>query len=193
MDRPPPSRPPVIGAAFEPVLEAARSGAPWALKRLHDSVAPAVVGYVRVQGSAEPDDLASDILYRALTGVRSFTGDEGGFRSWVFTIAHHRLVDERRTAARRPVLVEQGAEAAAAIGGNVEEEALWVMGTERVRRLCEGLAPDQRDVLLLRMVAGMSLVETAETLDKSPGAVKALQHRAVAALRRQFQQEGVSP
>jgi len=193
VDRAPPTRPAKIGAPFEAVLAAAQSGAPWALNELYDSVAPAVAGYVRVQGSPEPHDLASDILYRALSGLRSFAGDEEGFRSWVFTIAHHRLVDERRTAARRPVLAEERPDAAATVGGDVEEEAFWSLGTERVRRLCAGLAPDQRDVLLLRMVAGMTLDETAETLGKSQGAVKSLQHRAVATLRRRLPQEGVSP
>jgi len=192
VDRRPSTRPPPIGAPFEAVLAAAQTGAPWALTRLYESVAPAVAGYARIQGSAEPDDLASDILYRALTGVRSFAGDEAKFRSWVFTIAHHRLIDERRSVARRPVLVQQGSDEAAKVGGDVEEEVFWLLGTERVRRLCERLAPDQRDVLLLRMVAGLSLDQVAEALGKSPGAVKALQHRAVTAVRRQLEREGVS-
>lgn len=187
----PAARPGEIGAPFPSVLAAAGQGEPWALQRLHAAVAPAVVGYLRVQGSAEPDDLASDVLYRVLTGLGSFSGDEAKFRSWVLTIAHHRLVDERRSRARRPVVGGQLTDTGP-IGGDVEEEALWRLGTERVRGLCERLAPDQRDVLLLRMVAGMSLDETAEALGKSTGAVKALQHRAVAALRQHFERKGVS-
>ena len=66
------------------------------------------------------------------------------------------------------------------------------MSTERVRRLCDALPPDQRDVLLLRMVAGMTVEQAAEALGKPPGAVKSLQHRAVAALRKQFDPEAVS-
>lgn len=58
--------------------------------------------------------------------------------------------------------------------------------------MCRSLPPEQRDVLLLRMMAGMSLAETAEALGKSTGAIKALQHRAVGALRRNFEREGVS-
>ena len=54
------------------------------------------------------------------------------------------------------------------------------------------LVPDQRDVLLLRLVSGMTIDETATALGKSAGAVKALQHRAAAALRRQIEREGVS-
>lgn len=184
----------MIGEAFPRVLDAARSGAPWALERLYTSVAGAVAGYLRVQGAPDPDDLTSDVLYKALTSLGDFTGDEAKFRSWVFTIAHHRLIDERRRLARRPVPADDGLDRAAALpaAGDVEEEALRRLGTERVRRACERLAPDQRDVLLLRMAAGMTLEETAAALGKTVGAVKALQHRAVDALRRNFSREGVS-
>lgn len=183
----------MIGEAFGSTLAAAQTGAPWALERLYHSLAPAVAGYLRVQGCSDVDDVTSDVLYRALTGVRSFSGDEPQFRSWVFTIAHNRLVDDRRRRARRPQLADQELHHAAATpAGDVEEDALRRLSTDRVRRLCEQLPPDQRDVLLLRMAAGMSLREAAATLGKSVGAVKALQHRAVEALRRNFQREGVS-
>ena len=184
---PPPA--PVIGEAFAGVLDAARAGAPWALERLYTSVAAQVAGYLRVQGATEPDDLTSDVLYQALTGLGGFSGDERRFRSWVFTIAHNRMVDERRRMSRRPPPAPLDIDLP---GGDVEQDALSRLGTERVRRLCDQLAPDQRDVLLLRMAAGLSLEETAAALDKSVGAVKALQHRAVEALRRKFSWEGVS-
>jgi RNA polymerase sigma factor (sigma-70 family) len=186
-------RPPLLGEQFDGVLGAAQCGRPWALERLYQMLAPAVVGYLRVQGAAEPEDLTSDVFYSALSGIEGFRGDESQFRSWVFTIAHNRLVDERRARARRPVHVEHAeAGVAAQAGGDVEEEALRRLSTERVKKLCEGLAPDQRDVVLLRMVGGLSLEQTAEALGKTQGAVKALQHRAVAALRRALEREGVS-
>lgn len=180
---------PLIGEAFTSVLGAGRAGAPWALEQLYASVAGAVAGYLRVQGAVDPEDLTSDVLYKALTGLARFDGDEARFRSWVFTIAHNSLVDERRRVARRPVVTEAEVDV---VGGNAEEDALRRLGTERVRRLCAQLPPDQRDVLLLRMAAGMTLEETATALGKSVGAVKALQHRAVEALRRNFAREGVS-
>ena len=186
---------PMIGEGFAAVVGAAQAGAPWALERLYYSCAPAVAGYLRVQGSEDPDGSASDVLYRVLTNLASFEGTEASFRSWVFTIAHHHLVDERRRAARRPRSQERAIvdEDAPSPGGDVEDEALRRLGTDRVRRLCDQLAPDQRDVLLLRMAGGMTLEETAEALGKSVGAVKALQHRAVASLRKLFEREGVSP
>jgi RNA polymerase sigma factor (sigma-70 family) len=183
-----------FGESFDSVLAAARAGAPWALERMWRELAPVVTGYLRVQGSAEADDLTSDVFMNVFSRLGTFHGGEDQFRSWVFTIAHHRLVDERRRNSHRPQLADTPVETMTQVsGGDVEADALRAMSDERVRRLCAALAPDQRDVLLLRMAADLSLEQTAEALGKSTGAVKALQHRAVAALRRQLDQEAVSP
>lgn len=181
-----------LGESFDSVLGAARTGAPWAFERLWHNLAPAVSGYLRLQGAAEPDDLTSEVFLNVFTNLASFEGAEGRFRSWVFTIAHHRLVDDWRRRGRRPALADDGQAVLDAPGGDVEEEALRQLSEQRVRRLCELLAPDQRDVVLLRMVGGLSLQQTADALDKTTIAVKALQHRAVAALRRTLEREGVS-
>jgi RNA polymerase sigma factor (sigma-70 family) len=174
---------------FASILGAAQAGAEWAFERLYRSLAPAVAGYLRVQGADEPDDLTSEVFERAFTRLGTFQGSEVQFRSWVFTIAHNRLADHRRQLARRPRPTYDLPERAAP--GGTEDEALRRAATERVRRLCDGLAPDQRDVLLLRMVAALTVEEIAEALDKSPGAVKALQRRGVAAIRRQAERQGV--
>jgi len=182
-----------FGPTFTGVLAAAQSGAPWALERLYRELAPAVAGYLRVQGAAEPDDLTSDVFVKVFRGVPRFSGGEDQFRSWMFTVAHHRLVDERRQRARRPVVNNVDvAELPCPSPQDVEAETLRRLSLQRVQRLCDRLASDQRDVLLLRMVADLSLEQTAEALGKSVGAVKALQHRGVAALRRLLEREGVS-
>jgi RNA polymerase sigma factor (sigma-70 family) len=182
-----------FGAAFDRVLAAARAGAPWALERLYRELAPTVAGYLRLQGGAQPEDLTSDVFLKAFGAIGTFSGGEEQFRSWVFTIAHHRLVDERRRLARRPQLADgDPAELATTAVDDVENEVMRRLSEQRVRRLCDQLVPDQRDVLLLRMVADMTLEQTAEALGKSTGAVKALQHRSVAALRRLLEREGVS-
>ena len=191
-----PGHPEAFGEAFDSVLSAARTGAPWAFGRLWEALAPSVAGYLRLQGGVEPEDLTSEVFVSVLTSLDSFQGDEDRFRSWVFTIAHRRLVDDWRRRGRRPALADGAGETdgrdAEAAGGDVEEEALRRLSEQRVRRICDLLAPDQRDVVLLRMVAGMSLDQTAEALGKTTTAVKALQHRGVAALRRHLEREGVS-
>jgi len=182
-----------FGPAFSGALAAAQSGAPWALERLYRDLAPAVAGYLRVQGSAEADDLTSDVFVKVFRGVAGFSGGEDQFRSWVFTIAHHRLMDERRQRSRRPVVDHADVtELPCPFVQDVEAETLRRLSLQRVRRLCDRLAPDQRNVLLLRMVADLSLEQTADALGKSVGAVKALQHRGVATLRQLLEREGVS-
>ena len=182
-----------LGLAFDDVLAAARANAPWAFRRLFDDMAGAVAGYLRTQGAQDPDGLVNEVFLGAFSGLDRFEGREEQFRSWVFTIAHRRLTDDRRRRGRRPALAE-GADVdeTAQLGGDVEEEALRRLSTERVRALADALAPDQRDVVLLRMVGGLTVEQVAEAVGKSPTAVKALQRRALGALRRLFDRQGVS-
>ena len=125
-----------------------------------------------------------------------FRGNEGALRGWAFMIARNRLVDERRRAARRPQ-ESLSAEAAARLptATDVEEDALARLGDGRVRELLGRLTDEQRDVLLLRVVGDLSLEEVAQIVGKRIGAVKQLQRRALATLRRELETEpgGVSP
>lgn len=185
-----------FGGQFDAVLAAAREGAPWALEHMFTALAPVVAGYLRVQGSTEPEDLTSEVFVAMLRNVRSFEGDEAGFRSWVFTIAHRRLLDERRRRTRRPPpeqLDDIGEALAADVTapGDVEDAVERSLGAERVRALCERLVPGQRDVLLLRLLGDLSIEQVGATLGKSPGAVKALQRRGLLALGRLLEREGV--
>ena len=78
-------------------------------------------------------------------------------------------------------------------GADAADEAMISLGDERVRAVLAGLPPDQRDVVLLRVVADLSIEDAAAALGKRPGAIKALQHRAMANLRKRIGEEGVSP
>lgn len=172
-----------MGEAFEPVLAAARAGEAWAFRRLFGWLGRPVAGYLRGAGVEDPDDLANEVFLRVFGAVDRFEGGEDRFRSWVFSIAHNLVIDERRRRARRPVTAPLESAAEPSVAG-AEEAVLVALGDERVRGLLAGLAPDQRDVVLLRIVADLSIEDTAQALGKTPGAVKALQHRAMATLRR---------
>lgn len=175
---------------FQSVLAAAQADAPWAYEQLYRSLSPSVCGYLRLQGVADPEDLTSEVFLGAFRRIGSFRGDERQFRSWVFTIAHRRLTDERRARGCRPQFTDAEAEDMA--GGDVEEEALRRLSADRVRSLCAGLAPDQGDVLLLRLVSGLTVEAVAGVLGKNLGAVKALQRRGLCALPKTIEREGVS-
>jgi RNA polymerase sigma-70 factor (ECF subfamily) len=149
-----------------------------------------VAGYLRGQRALEPEDLTSEVFIGVFRGLRSFEGSEQQFRSWVFTIAHRRLLDERRRAARQPPLTEMDAEVNVP-GGDTEREALDALGEQWVQRLSARLSADQRTVLLLRIVADLSAEEVAQITGKTVGAIRALQRRGLEALRRMIAKEGV--
>ena len=182
-----------IGPDFGSVLLAAQAGAAWALERLYQVLSPAVLGYLRVQGAGDPEDLTNEVFLGVFQRIGAFAGDEDKFRSWVFTIAHSRLIDDRRRTSRRPQLIQDAPDAPVERpGGDAEQDALERLSSQRVQALCEELVADQRDVLLLRLMAGLTVEAIAESLGKSEGAVKALQRRGLANLRKILERDPVS-
>ena len=164
-----------IGTTFPEVLAAAQAGAGWALEVLYRDLAPAVTGYLSLQGAPEPDDLASETFIGVFTGLGAFRGDEAGLRAWVFTIARRRLVDDWQRG-RRPFPVEDRADA-------LREHSGGGVGGDEALAVCARLPDDQRDVLLLRILADLNIEQVAAVMGKTAPAVKALQRHALAALR----------
>ncbi len=183
----------MFGGDFPAVIEAARRREPWALERVYTTLSPAVAGLLRVQGAAEPDDLTSEVFVGVLRNLDAFDGDEASFRSWVFTIAYRRLTDERRRRLRRPPPepLDDGREIASPV--DVEADVGRALAADRVRRLCDRLAANQREVLVLRLFGRLTVREVAQVLETSPAAVKGLQRRGYAALARMLDQEGATP
>ena len=177
---------------FDTVLDRARKGDGAAFRLLYDDLAGPVAGYLRGRGALEVDDLTNEVFLAAFTGLSRFAGGQGDFRSWVFTIAHRRLVDEWRRAGRSPRPVPYEAEEDRRTTRSAEAEAIVGLGENRVRELLAALSADQRDVLLLRIVADLTVDQVAEVVGKRPGAVKALQRRGLASLRRALEAEHVT-
>lgn len=184
--------PPSGGDAFASMLAAARANAPWAFERLFTIYAPRVKAYVQAGGATEPDEITNDVFLAAFQSLDRFEGDEPGFRSWLFTIARRRVVDDHRRRSRRVVTVatEHTTEMDAP-GGDVETEALTNITSQWVLDVLNQLSDDQRDVLLLRTVADCTIDQIAGILGKRPGAVKALQRRGLAAAKKILSQQGV--
>ncbi len=176
-----------LGPRFAQVLSSAGEGADWALAELYRDLSPSLLRYLTSQGAADPEDCLGECFVHMVRRLSAFTGDEAAFRAWAFTIARSRLVDSWRSAGRRPVratgtvvetldLIQQhpGAD-----GGLEQREA--------VREVLDLLTPDQRSVLLLRVLDQFSVAETAAIIGKSEGAVKVLQNRALNTLRRRLE------
>jgi RNA polymerase sigma-70 factor (ECF subfamily) len=179
--------------SFEPALLAARGGAEWAWRAIYNDVAPFLLRYLRGHGAADPEDVLGDVFIQVVKNIGSFEGGEVQFRAWVVTIARRRLIDLGRQSVRRPSdAVPDEVLQAAGPRGDAEEDSLRALATTRVRGILERLSPDQRDVLFLRILGGFTIEETAEVLGKKAGAVKSLQARGLAAIRREMPKEAVS-
>jgi RNA polymerase sigma-70 factor (ECF subfamily) len=176
---------------FDNVLAAARTGSPRAFTRIFTALAPVVEGYLRVQGASEPEDLTSEVFLAVLRNLGSFDGDEAAFRSWVFTIAHRRVLDERRRASRRPAAAPLAEAPERPAPDDVEATVVETLGLDYVRALCERLSDDQRDVLLMRLLGRLTIDEIAALMRRTPGSVKALQRRGLVAMSRLIEREGV--
>jgi RNA polymerase sigma-70 factor (ECF subfamily) len=177
---------------FATRLEAAKSGREWAWADLYRDLAGPVTGYLASRGATEPEDLASETFLQVARNIQTFDGDESSFRSWVFVIAHRRLLDSRRALQRRPettTLIESTTEST---GGDVEDEALDLLVSDEMKKAFEHLTDIQGDVLALRILGRLTLEETAQTLGKRVGAVKAAQRRGLIALQQWLDLEGVT-
>lgn len=181
--------PPTRASDLSAAVDEAKRGSVPAFERIYLELSPTVASYLRWNKVADVESLTNEVMAQVHRNLGRFSGDGAAFRSWVFTIAHHRMVDERRRSGRR-VVVGEGDVAESSVVGDAEEEALESLSDERLRALLDRLSPDQRDVLLLRIVADLSIDDVAVALGKRPGAIKSLQHRALGTLRRHLEREG---
>jgi RNA polymerase sigma factor (sigma-70 family) len=182
----------VIGERFRFVLDAAKSGEDDAIEHLYRGFAPLVRGYLLSNQVRDADDVTSDVFVSMLTSLPTFEGDERSFRSWLLTIAHHRMVDAVRRSQRRPE-VPIDPQARSDLTDEVldgQQSALDRLESGGILAAIDDLTPDQRAALMLRVLADLSVPEIARVLQKPESAVKALLHRGFASLRRNLQGAG---
>jgi len=172
-----------LPGSLDAALDRARAGDPSGFDALFRAHGAAVVGYLRARAVADPEDLANEVFVRAFRTVHTVQGDAERFRSWLFGIAHNAAIDDARRRRRRvpESPIDSRRESP---GGDVETDAIANIERDFVREILAELAPDQRDVLLLRLIGDLSVAQTAAVLGKSYEAVKALQRRGIASLRR---------
>ncbi len=179
-----------------PYALAARTGDGDAAEELLVRLRPGLVRYCRARlgrtdgsyGSA--DDVAQEVCTAVFTSLESWTPSGRPFAAWAYGVAAHKVADAQRASYReRTRPVEQLPDVADPAAG--PEEAAVVADTSRLTRaLLDRLPPTQRELLLLRVVAGMSAEETGAVLSMSAGAVRVAQHRALARLRVLAQEAG---
>jgi RNA polymerase sigma factor (sigma-70 family) len=176
-----------LGDNFQSVLAAARTGAEWAWERIYDTLAPTLTGYLRARGAPDADGVAGDVFAQLVRDIHRFEGDEAGFRSWVFVMAHHRLLDDLRRRKRRPESIMAPEDMTDLEDpGDVEAAVIQTVSNTELRALIETLTPAQRDVILLRIFGGLKVEEVAQAMGRRTGAVKALQRRGLETLRERL-------
>lgn len=143
---------------------------------LYAQLAPAVLGYLRAQRTPEPEDLLHDVFLQVARDLPGFTGDDTKLRSWVFSIAHNRVIDDRRRRAARPQKSDRVAPDRGYLDRKLEPPE------EELIAACAALTADQREVVVLRFVGDLSLEEVSQLTGRRVTAVKRLQARGLARL-----------
>ncbi|MGN6577024.1 MAG: RNA polymerase sigma factor [Nocardioides sp.] len=168
---------------FDERLAAARRGDEAAFTHLFRSVQPALLRYLTTLGGPLAEDAAAETWVSVVRGLPRFSGDEAGWRAWVFTIGHSRLRDAQRKAGRTPLPVDAAAELESEPGSaDVPAQVEEIITTEAALALVARLPRTEAEVVLLRYVAGLDVAATAQVLDKKPGTVRVAAHRGLARL-----------
>jgi RNA polymerase sigma-70 factor, ECF subfamily len=150
-------------------LRAAQDGDATGFATLWRALQPAVLRYLRVVTGDHAEDAASETWLHVIRDLHRFRGGPADFRGWLFGIARHRGIDERRRRERRPVSTPDPT------GGTAPDAATQALegdATGWALRLVGSLPPDQAEAVMLRVVAGLDVATTARILGKRPGAVR---------------------
>jgi RNA polymerase sigma-70 factor, ECF subfamily len=146
---------------------------------------PPLLRYLRVIVGESAEDVASETWLQATRDLRGFTGSPAGFRVWLFTIARNRAIDERRRARRRPEEPRDPIERdLPGSRPDVADEVIQRSGVDWALRVIATLPKDQAEAVMLRVVAGLDVAQTAQVLGKRPGAVRVAAMRGLRRLAR---------
>jgi RNA polymerase sigma-70 factor (ECF subfamily) len=170
-------------------IQRAKQGDKQAIGELYRRHVDVIFRYVwaRVGDEAVAEDLTGQVFLKALEGLPTYEPTGKPFLAWLYRIAYARIVDHWRQQERRvEVPLDEALPARGPRPGEMlDAEAEWGMAIDLLAQLTD----DQQDVLILRFIGEMSLSEVAETLGKTLGATKAVQHRALASLARMLERQ----
>ena len=167
---------------FDELIGAARSGDRDAVASLWRAEHPRLVRVLRGLVGDAGEDVASQTWLEVMGVLPRFQGDERGFRALVFTIARRRVADHRRSLRRKPAVPMAPGDLATATPLHLTtglDVASGVEGDEAVALIQELLPSHQAEIVLLRVVGGLSVDDVAGIVGRSSGAVRVQQHRAL--------------
>jgi RNA polymerase sigma-70 factor (ECF subfamily) len=146
--------------------------------------------HVSVGNRHDAEDLTTQTFMKMLEKIGSFKWQSAPFSAWLFRIAHNLAMDHFRSR-RRWQPEEEVPEPPGEEEPSAELTAMQTIGRESMLKLIEGLSPEQQQVLTLKFVFNLPNAEVAAILEKTEGAIKSLQHRALVSLQKQIHQREV--
>ena len=144
--------------------------------------------HVSVGNRHDAEDLTTQTFLKMLEKIGSFKWQSAPFSAWLFRIAHNLAMDHFR-ARRRWQPEEEVPEPPGEEEPSAELVAMQTIGRESMLKLIDRLSPEQQQVLTLKFVFNLPNAEVAAILDKTEGAIKSLQHRALVSLQKQIAQQ----
>lgn len=183
----------MLGDRFAEVLDRARLGDAQAFAELWRDAHPMLLRYLRVTAGDDAEDVASQTWLKVIESLAGFSGEEAGFRRWLATVARTTNLDRVRRAARRPErLLADVIDLAERTGSPAPDTAAVAeerFSTDHALRLVARLAPDQAELVMLRVVMGLDVADVAQVVGRSAGAVRVGVHRALRKLADLLAQE----
>jgi RNA polymerase sigma-70 factor (ECF subfamily) len=182
----------ISGERLDAVVAEAVAGNRDALREVLETIRPIVVRYCRARvGTAErsglsADDVAQEVCLAAITALPRYKDQGRPFLAFVYGIAAHKVADAHRAAARNRAEPTDVVPERFSMEAGPDQMALDSESSARMNRLLAVLPEKQRDILILRVVVGMSAEETAEAVGSTAGAVRVAQHRALARLKAEI-------
>jgi len=180
-------RVPIVTALDEALLlERARTCDPQALSQVYDLYTARIHSYIyhRVGDAILAEDLTGQVFLRMLEAIRSDHAWTSSFSGWIYRIAHNLVVDHFRRRSRSSHVGLDEAPDMPSERHDPVDSAEQRLAEDHLRAAITRLTEEQAQVVSLRFLEEKSIAEVAQIIGKSEGAVKALQYRAVIALRR---------
>src|SRR3954447_26016111 len=182
----------ISGERLDAVVAEAVTGNRDALREGLETIRPLIVRYCRARvGAAErgglsADDVAQEVCLAAITALPRYKDQGRPFLAFVYGIAAHKVADAHRAAGRNRAEPTDVVPERFSVEAGPEQLAIEGEAAERMNRLLATLPEKQREILILRVVVGMSAEETAEAVGSTAGAVGVAQHRALARLKSEM-------
>lgn len=168
---------------LDTAVRAAQNGDEAAFRLLYRRIHPRLLRYVTTLVGDDAEDVTSEAWLQIARDLASFTGDTDGFRAWTATIARHRALDHLRHHKRHPAYTHTAELPQQIAPDDTATKALESLSTQAALHLIARLPRDQAEIIMLRVVIGLSAEHVARLLGKRPGAVRTATHRGLRRLQ----------